>query len=170
MIEIAEPKSWVDETYLAEILQYEDPHFVLVHEDEHFESGFKSVSSNPESMKHPAVKAVDLWEGLYAGHLIAEGVIRHQRDKDPDGFLYFLRAAEQVCPDLLLIQENLVSAYGSIGDFDRAEEILHSLYGKRKDAKILLGLYVFTEDERYKQEIIDEYSIHMFNYLIRSLP
>lgn len=165
MLKTASPDDWKDESYITEILQYEDPHFVLVHGQSQFDPAFKSYSDEPEYLKHPSVQTYGLWMGLYAGYLISEGLVLFKEDQDPEGFLRVLKAAEQICPDLLLIQENMVSAYGAIGDFDRAEEILQSIYGKRKDARILLALYIFTENDHFKQQIINEYSIHMFNYL-----
>jgi hypothetical protein len=70
---------------------------------------------------------------------------------------------------MILLKENLIGIYGSLYEFDKAVELAKVVRKKRKDARNLFVLWSLTSDDDYKNKIISEYNISMFNHLNSSL-
>ncbi|MEN9582553.1 MAG: hypothetical protein RL641_507 [Candidatus Parcubacteria bacterium] len=166
LVEMATDEKWNDETFIAEMLQSENPHIILVnHDGKQFDPLFTHLSTKPASLGHPEVGTHDLWEGLYAAYLVS--VALPLRTTDPEKSLAILHQAEILCPDFITVKENLAALYGMTEQFKKGIHYLRQTVNKRKDAKKLFVLWVLTEDEVYKNQLIEQYDIRMFNYLIK---
>lgn len=161
LVDGAISSNWNDETYLAEILQYEAPHSVIVYNDKQFDSIFKYLNPNPEALKHPSIIKYDLWRGLHASYLVSEAL----SIENPNESLRFLLKAESMYPENILIKENIAGKYGILGNLDELIRITKDAVKIRKDAKMLWLLWRLTNEEVYKNQIVSEYNQSMFNYL-----
>ena len=68
-------------------------------------------------------------------------------------------------PDNLLVRENIAGQQFLLDDFNSALKIMKESVKIRKDAKMLWVVWILTGEEIYKNQIINEYSKSMFNYL-----
>lgn len=164
LLQQAKPNDWKDETYIAEILQYEDPHAVLV--DNHgnqFDPIFKTISFLPEQLRHPQVLQHNLWEGLHCSYLVSEA-ISFKSTKNQE-YIELLSKANSLYPESILVKENLASAYCLVGEFHKSIEFAKQVSDKRKDAKTLFFLWLLTNEDTYREKIIKEYDLEMFNFL-----
>ena len=152
-------ENWNDDTYIAEILQYEKPHAVIVWNDLQFDPIFKFLDTNPEKLKHPSIGKHDLWNALYASYLVSFGVLKFRGENEPKTYLHFLQQAGSLCPDMVLIKENRASALCAIESFYESISISKQLLGKRKDVKMLFFLWLLTNEASYKNQIIKQYDV-----------
>lgn len=157
----ATASDWRDETYLNEILQYEAPHSILVCDDKQFDPTFKYISLNPENLSHPSVITYDLWNGLHAAYLVSEALLIENNQES----LNFLLQVQSMYPENILVKENIAGKYGILGNIDRTLRIIKEAVGVRKNAKMLWLLWNLTEEEAYRNRIINEYDREMFNHL-----
>ena len=168
ILQQASPEKWNDETYIAELLQYENPHIVLV--DEHgdqFDPIFKLLSNMPKQLRHPQVLKQALWDGLYCSYLVSQALL--YRNSNVDVYIQTLLKAYLICPKGLLVKENLASAYGLIGRDAESIKLAKEVAAHRKDAKILLFLWMFTGEEVYKATLIEQYDEKMLIFLTQNL-
>lgn len=163
----ATSEKWHDNTYVAEILQYENPHSVIVCGGKQFDPIFGFLSDEPQKLAHPKVNMLDVWNGLYASYLISHGLLLFKENEDARSYLQFLVQAEQLCPGLLLPQENRASALCALGRLEESIAVAKQLAGKRKDAKMLFFLWILTEETEYREQIIVQYDVAMFNFLTK---
>jgi hypothetical protein len=163
LVKNATEENWHDETYIEEILQYENPHTVIIYKDLQFDPIFKIFKFKPGKMVHLKVGKLSLWEGLYCSYLVSEALVAKQKNV-MEAFEILLFALT-ICPDMILLKENLMGIYGLLYEFDKVVELGKSVKEKRKDARNLFVLWSLTEDDSYKEQIISEYSLSMFNYL-----
>ncbi|MEI6316262.1 MAG: hypothetical protein WCO65_00870 [bacterium] len=159
------PEKWHDDTYVAEILQYENPHVAIVWNDSQFDPIFSLLTDRPETLKHPSILKHSQWEGLYCYYLVSSGMLLFRQKQNPNLYLQALKQAEAICPHMLLVKENLVSALCALNRFDESVAIAKSLVGKRKDAKMLWFLLQMTGDPAYKDRLVREYDIQMLHFL-----
>jgi len=164
-------EEWSDETYIEEILQYESPHMIIVFGQglDHFDPIFNQLSPTPKDFYHPSVTLHKLWEGLYSSYLISLALYKDSTES-PESALQVLERAKSICSENILVKENMLGIYLKLGNLDMFIEIAKELVGLRKDAKTLMVLYLVTEDDSFKNRIIDDYSLQMFEYLQKTLP
>jgi len=161
-----EPWNWNDETFVGEILQYENPHIVIIDKDgNQFDPLFGMISGEPEKMRHPAVLEHSIWEGLHSSYLVSNALRIMEEDKET--YLRQLLQANILYPEVILIKENLIHAYCLNGQEDKGIMCAREAAKKRKDAKTLWVLWQLIHDEAYKNQIIKEYDIQMFNFLTK---
>lgn len=164
LVQNASFMNWQDPSYLDEILQYEDPHSVIVLGDgTHFDPIFKSLSSKMAKNQHPKVASYDLWESLYAAFLISYALEKRSSEGD-EACLAIIEEAEKVSP-LAVVKENKVGILTSLRRYDEAVSLAQNIIGQRADAKMLFLLFVLTGDVCYKYQIEDSYNSSMFNHL-----
>lgn len=161
LINGATKENWEDITYIEEILQYENPHTVIIFEDKQFDPIFKMFPFEIKS--HPSVGRLPLWEGLYCSYLVSKALLA-KKTNIRESFEILL-VALTICPDMILLKENLIGIYGSLYEFGKAIELAKIVKEVRKDARTLFVLWSLTEDDSYKELIISEYNLSMFNYL-----
>lgn len=163
-------EEWADETYIEEILQYEAPHMIIVFGQnlKHFDPIFNQLSPTPKDFYHPSVILHDLWEGLYSSYLISLALYKDSTES-PESALQVFEKAKSICPDNILVKENMLGIYLKLDNIDMFIRMAEELMGVRKDAKTLMVLYMVTQDDSFKKRIIDEYNIQMFEYLIKKM-
>jgi tetratricopeptide (TPR) repeat protein len=162
-------EKWNDETFIAELLQYENPHIVILDsEGGQFDPIFTHLSDSPEKLKHPQVLKHTLWEGLYCSYLISQAML--YRNSDVDAYLQILQTAHSLSPSMILAKENLASAYCLIGQYDKSIGYAKEVVEKRKDAKTLFFLWKLTDDKVYKTKLIEQYDTKMLIFLNQNLP
>ncbi|MBP6904427.1 MAG: hypothetical protein KBB91_00015 [Candidatus Pacebacteria bacterium] len=166
ILEQACAEKWNDETYIAELLQYESPHIVIVDEQgRQFDPIFAELSAVPTQLSHPSVGKLDLWKGLYCSYLVSQAL--SYRTSNVRTYQTILEEAFSVYPEMILVKENLASMYCLIGQYEKSIHYAKEASQKRKDAKILMFLYMMTDDEVYKTEIIEQYDKQMFHFLTK---
>lgn len=159
-------EKWNDETYIAELLQYENHHIVIVDEQgNQFDPIFAELSAVPTKLSHPSVHKLDLWKGLYCSYLVSQAL--SYRTSNIRTYKTILEEACSVYPEMILVKENLASMYCLIGQYGKSIQFAQEASQKRKDAKILMFLYMMTNDEVYKAEIIKQYDKQMFHFLTK---
>jgi|GEM_PF-3823725 hypothetical protein len=84
---------------------------------------------------------------------------------DPNESLKYLQKIRFMYPDNLLVRENIAGQQFLLDDFNSALKIMKESVKIRKDAKMLWVVWILTGEEIYKNQIINEYSKSMFNYL-----
>ncbi|HRH31229.1 MAG TPA: hypothetical protein PK950_01000 [Candidatus Paceibacterota bacterium] len=167
LVEMATDEKWNDETFIADMLQSECPHIIIVDENgRQFDPIFTQLSWHPETLAHPEVGKHDLWEGLYAAYIVS--VALTFRFTDPAKSLDLLHQADDLCSDFITIKENLAAVYGMTAQFNKGIEYLRFAVGKRKDAKKLFVLWILSGDETYKKKLTEEYDIRMLQYLLKT--
>ncbi len=161
-------ENWHDDTYIAEILQYENPHIALVDSaGNQFDPIFKAISATPGDLKHPQVMKLPLWECLYSSYLIS--VANDVCMTDPASYGVLLDSAYSACPEMILIKENMAGRYAGAGQWEEAIRYAIFAAEHRKDAKILWMLWQMTGDESYADRIRSEYYPQMLIYLNKTL-
>lgn len=169
LLDDATPEKWNDETFIAELLQYENPHIVLVDEaGNQFDPLFKELTSMPEKLRHPSVLQHTLWEGLHCAYLVSEAIVH--RTTNIDAYLSILEHAYSIYPNVVLAKENLASAYCLVGQYKKAIILAQEVAEVRKDAKTLLFLWLLTNDVKHKHCIIEQYDEKVFDFLTKNIP
>ncbi len=164
----ATTENWDDVTFIAELLQYENPHIVLIDsKGKQFDPVFKELTPSPEDLQHPNVLKHTIWEGLHAAYLVSEAIVK--RDKNVNDFISILEYAHELYPDVILVKENLASAYYLINKDSKAIALAKEVSVARRDAKTLLFLFFLTSDVAYKHQITEQYNVKLFDYLIKSI-
>jgi hypothetical protein len=127
--------NWQDPSYLDEILQYEDPHSVIVLGDgNHFDPIFKSLNPKIAKNQHPKVAIHDLWGGLYAAFLISYA-LKKQLSEGDEVCLAIIEEAEKASP-LMVAKENKVGVLTSLGK--PIGKITHIKSGKNRSFSIVI--------------------------------
>ncbi len=163
LVKGASKENWKDVSYLDEILMYENPHTIIVHGDRQFDPLFQALLFPRDLMSHPSVGKLPLWSGLYCSYLVSEAFIARTRSIKET--FKILLTASAICPEMVLIKENLISVYGLFQQFNEGIKLAKQVSFKRKDARTLFVLWTLTEDDSYKNQIINEYDISMFKHL-----
>lgn len=154
-----------DADYLAEILQYEEPHGIIAFKDgRQFDSIFTTIGGNSKQLCHPEIQVYDLWSGLYANLLISYAVQENYYGNYQKS-LSILDLAEDVCPGLIVTQINKASVLLKLAKTEEAIDAVKLVISRRKDALSLFLLCNFTDDNTYKQKMESEYGPAMFNHL-----
>lgn len=165
----ATQEKWNDETFIAELLQYENPHIVLVDESgNQFDPLFKELTLMPKKLRHSQVLQHTLWEGLHCAYLVSEAIVH--RNTHVDAYLSILERAHTLYPNVVLVKENLASAYCLVGQYEKAIILAKEVAKVRKDAKTLLFLWLLTNDVTYKHSIIEQYDEKVFDFLTKNIP
>ncbi len=159
----AKDENWFDVTYLDEILQYEDPHSIIVWKGKQFDPLFKMLSSEPQMLEHLTVIKHDLWKGLYCSYLVSESLLAKKRSIRES--FEILLTAIIICPEMILLKENLVAILSEFGQFNQAIRLAKEVLIKRENAWALFVLWTLTKDDSYKNQILIKYSESMFNHL-----
>lgn len=168
LLDDATSEKWKDETFITELLQYENPHVVLIDKsDNQFDPIFKELIPFPEKLRHPSVLQHTLWEGLHCNYLISEAIA--QKATNIDAYLSILEHAHHLYPNVILVKENLAGAYCLIGQYEKAITLAKEVAEVRKDAKTLLALWLLTNDIKYKHCIIEQYDEKVFNFLTKNI-
>lgn len=131
LVNEATDENWKDKTYLEEILQYENPHTVIIFKDKQFDPIFKSFPVDPNSISHPKVGKLPLWEGLYCSYLVSESLLAKKRSIK-ESFEVILIALT-ICPEMILLKENLIGIYGLLYEFDKAVEFAKVVKKAKKE-------------------------------------
>ncbi len=160
------PANWHDDTYIAEILQYENPHAIIVCGSKQFDPLFLSLDATPARCRHPRIAEHDIWNGLYATYLTSYANIVDS-EKGSVESISILRIAEKMCPSLILTQELIASRLGMLQLFHESIPILEEVAKKRTDAKILFILWMLTEKPYYRDQIVTLYDKQMLNFLTK---
>ena len=155
---------WNDPTFIAELLMYEEPHFTVVIDGKQFEPLTVGL---PLPQEHPKINLLeDTWAALASAHTVSEALSYHAQG-DEDRFKASLYEAKELCPQLILVYENLLPAVFAEGDMERTKELIHFLHGKRADAKFLWVAYQITRDKKYLDEFLSTYPQQVFDYITK---
>jgi hypothetical protein len=160
-----ETKYWEDDSYIKEILQYEEARIVLVDGvGNHFDPMFKNISYSPEVLAHPLVEVYDLWEGLHAFYLVVSA-IEARKNNDLNQYCKLLFRVNSLYSNNSLVIETLAHLHSLFNRTGKAVSLINEITLNHKNAKRLFYLWEITDDMFYKKMIIDGYSIKMFDYL-----
>lgn len=158
-------KYWSDESYIKEILLYEEARIVLVDgEGNHFDPLFEKISYSPEALAHPLVEVYDLWEGLHAFYLIVSS-IEARKNNNLNQYCKLLFRANSLYPCNSFVNETLAHLHSLFSRTGKAVELISGVALNHKNAKRLFYLWEITGDVAYKNRIIDGYNSKMFDYL-----
>lgn len=168
ILEEASEEKWNDDSFISEILQYENPHIVIVDDEENqFDPIFSLLSNSPKKLKHPNVLKHAIWEGLYCAYLVSWAMLK--RNSHVEVYFQTLQKAETLFPEVILIKENLASACCLMGQYSESIDFAKEVSIKRKDAKTLFFLWMLTNEDIYKRALIEQYDIRMFCFLTKNL-
>ena len=160
-----EAKYWNDDSYIKEILQYEEARIILVDgKGNHLDPLFKKISYSPETLAHPLVEVYDLWEGLHAFYLIISAV-EARKNNNLNKYCKLLFRVNSLYSCNSLVKETLARLHSLFSRTGKAVELVNEIALNHKNAKTLFYLWEITGDEVYKNMIIDDYNIKMFDYL-----
>ena len=168
MITNARPQNWQDESYLEEIIQYEEPHAVIMWGDYQFDALFKLIHPYPENLKHPKVGKREVWPALYSSYLISHAnsaLEVYKNTGNLEEYRRVIQEAKNACPELSLVQEHQAILFFLLDRLDEAQKIAVKISEQRKDAKTLFFLWTITQDQFYQRKIAAEYGPNMFYYL-----
>lgn len=168
LLDAASPEKWNDKTFIAELLQYESPHMVIVDaKGGQFDPIFSQLSRFPGTLTHPSVLKHDAWKGMYAAYLVSCALAC--RASDVQQYESILLEGLEVCPEMVLVQENMASMYWLTDRYQESIKMAQRAAEKRVDAKTLFFLYCTTNDGAYKTELIRRYDIQIFHFLNQNL-
>ena len=154
------PELAKEPTFISELLMYEEPHGVVAaNETIQFEPLSKPFG---KLVNHPEIKALPLWEALAASVSVSEAWLKD----DPHEKMSILLKAEDMCPGLPMISENMIESLSLMGKTDEAIELAKQCLQERFCARTLFLLYGLTEGEAYYQELVKKYTIQTFEYFI----
>jgi hypothetical protein len=160
-----EEKHWGDNSYIKEILQYEEARIVLVDvKGNHFDPLFKKISYTPENLSHPLVEVHDLWEGLHSFYLVVSAVVA-RKNNELNKYCKLLFRVNSLYSSNSLVKETLSRLHSLFSRTGKAVELVNEITLNHKNAKTLFYLWEITGDEVYKNMIINDYNIKMFDYL-----
>lgn len=164
-----QPSKWSDETFILDLLQYENPHIILVDEEgNQFDPLFKVFGPTGQNLRHPEIQKLGLWEALYAAYLISAANSSRFNRNDLASYKNLLELAQKACDGLLLTEENLASMEDlfKVGVGQVVKRLL-KVSEDKKDARILFNLFLLTNDDVYKNEIVRQYDKRMFEFLTK---
>ncbi len=167
MLEGATPEKWNDETFISELLQYENPHIALVDEaGNQFDPIFKELTLLPKKLRHPAILKHTLWEGLHCAYMVSQAAL--SRETNVLEYVRILEETHSLYPEVILVKENLASAYCLVDQYEKAIFLAKEVSLARKDARALLFLWLLTNEEVYQNQIIEEYDEKLFLFLTKN--
>ena len=144
---------------LREILVYEDPHMIITVGGEQYDS----LSSEIKDLHHPVIKEFSTWKAIYASRAISESKLINE----PLTKIAFLNKLKEQC-NLCLIDEHLIGAYSAIGDFEKAKVLAKRALEIRPNARLYFVLYLLTQEQKYKNYLVEIYGANMFNVITKS--
>lgn len=151
----------VTEDKLRELLQYEEPHCVLLIDGTQFDPLSIEVGF---PIEHPRVAPYPIWEGVASGWLVAKSL----SEPNADVRIKFLQEAEAMCPNTTLVAENKCAAYLSLNRYDEAETELKKAITKRPTARSLFCAYLLGDSTAHRR-LVQEYSVEMVSLLRREV-
>lgn len=160
----SEAKFWEDENYIKEILRYEEPRIIILDEEGYqFDPLFKTISYNPETSSHPSVECYGLWEGLHAFYLVTL-FLEARKNLGINHYCSLLFKINSLYFNNILVRKTWANVHCLIDHKDKSIKLALETTLKYKSAKELFFLWEITEDLIYKEIIIENYDIKMFNY------
>lgn len=152
-------KKSYDDTFIQELLLYEEPHSVLVVNGVQFDP--ISVMFDADDIVHAKIMSNSSWKSICACVLVAQSHLVDSVQSKMD----ILVEAERLCPGLLVVAENMIGAHIMLGDVDEAMKMLNQLLTTRTSARTLYCIYLLTNDTNYRDKLVDTYTEGVFNYL-----
>lgn len=129
-----------EDSFLEEVLMYEEPHGVVAFKDgTHYEPivsalDYEVVGDYHVTNNHP------FWDGVVASYLVSFAL---QFPAESSIRLAILELAYKICP-LVVVQENLAGYYIAIGDFETAKQILRRVIALRPHFRSIAVLYLLN--------------------------
>jgi hypothetical protein len=90
-------------------------------------------------------------------------------EKDPHKKMEILFEAEQTCPGMSIIKENILGCLMLQGREVEAIKLAKELLTTRPTARVLFILHLLTDDKEYIKQIEEKYSIRVVNLLEREV-
>lgn len=147
-----------DPSFMQELLMYEEPHAVIVAD------GVQQLEPLSlefgELIKHPTVETFPLWEALAASATVSEAWL----ENDPSKRLVLLNQAEEVCPGLTLVIENMVESYELLGRLDEAIASVRWALKRRPCARTLYVMHLLTKDPQFYERLVENYTDKIVQY------
>ncbi|MEI7689234.1 MAG: hypothetical protein WCI91_03570 [Candidatus Nomurabacteria bacterium] len=159
-----ETKYWEDENYIKEILQYEESSMIILDkEGNQFDPLFKKISYTPEMSSHSSVECYGLWEGLHAFYLVTL-LLEARKNVGINQYCLLLFKINSLYSKNILVKKTWANVHCLIDRKDKSIQFASETISKYKSVKELFFLWEITEDQIYKDKIIEGYNIKMFNY------
>lgn len=158
------PSHSMDESYVQELLSYEEPHFALllgVYQYDPLESFFEQSVR----IEHKQVRVLPIWKAIAAAVLVSYASF----EISPSARLEVLLHAERVCPELLLIQENKVEPLIALGQTSEALRILEHVLQERPHARCMFVLWGLTQELRYYNMLVRKYGLTAFQLIAKEI-
>ena len=160
---LANVMSWQhDESYLHEILMYEEPHGIPVMDDCQYEP--LSVVAGWD-IKHPGINQLPLWESIAAAWQVSVANLQ----TDPRRTLGMLLLAKALQPSLLLVDQNLAATLYVLGYTADAIRISRECFEKRPTARTAFFLHCLTSEPCWRDWMDRTYGLGMFNLIGREV-
>ena len=148
-----------DDTFMQELLMYEEPHSVLVVDGMQFDP----LSTKPgfENIVHPEIRSHSSWESILADMLVSQSHLTDDTKEKTD----LLHEAERICPGLLVVAENMAGLLIMFGKIDAAIEIIKKILARHISARGLYSMYLLTGDDQYRDVLFGIYTEKILKHL-----
>lgn len=149
-------RNWPPDSWLEELLMYEEPHSIVMVDGKQFDPLFcvyaQRANCSVENLFHPGVIEFPAWEEIAAARMVSEAWL----EPNPETKLEVLRAANEICPRTIIVRQNIVQPLLSTGrdeDFLEAWKITRALCDESPNVRGLMVLEdVFGEVGSRKNE------------------
>jgi len=144
-----EPLKSLDPSFMQELLMYEEPHLVVVVDGQQFEPLSIQLGCD---IVHPEVATFPIWEGVASAVTVSES----HTETNPRKKLDLLWEAEEMCPSMSLVQENICGPMAELG-LDTVG-VVDECLRRRPCARTLFVLAVLTGEEKYYEQLARKYT------------
>jgi hypothetical protein len=152
LLEKLKENPWLgdDQSFMRELLMYEEPHMVLNLDGKQFDPLENEFG---ERVIHPRVQTFPFWEAVTSSYLVSKAWLEEDIFKKLD----LLEKAEEVCPETTLVRENMVHVLTLLGRDEEALETLLWVHERRPCARSFFVLSEFTQEESYREILFEIY-------------
>ncbi len=149
------PESWV-----TELLTYEDPHGIVVGKNAY---QFEPLSSMMEDQKiwHVGVSTFDPWPAITSALIVSQVIVTNDLDEK----MRLLGEAEKICPNTCIVKQNRIEPLIMLGRDDEAMQVLRELVSRRPSARLFFILETLFGE---KHQICDEMYGHRLWEIIKN--
>jgi len=158
LLDVLKKEPTQPDSFFNELLMYEEPHSILLINGKQFEP-----LSVPYQMDviHPKIAVLPFWEAVTASMMISKAWL----ENNPHRKIVILAEAENVCPGMIAVKENLASCLLLLNRKQYSIKLAEEILVVRPTARLMYFLFILTEDEKYIKMIEEKYSSRVVNLL-----
>lgn len=151
LLEVLKKEPNQPDCFFEELLMYEDPHSVILIDGKQFDPLSIPYQQN---VVHARIATLPFWEAVTASILISTAWL----ENNPHRKIVILAEAENVCPGMIAVKENLASCLLLLNRKQYSIRLAKEILLVRPTARLMYFLFSLTEDERYIKMIEEKYS------------